>query len=290
MPNPPLSYVERTYVSRFSQRDLGVVVMKGGVPGDADANAVTADLTNEDGTPVFAGRLATRTDVGTYHISLSSVDTQTPGYYVIVWHYALDTIPQIYAVYIEIGQVSPTYDALDPAMKDVVENVWNKFADLFDSPEGGPNLQTYWQSNWSRERLAKLLTDAIQNINSAGQPFQRFTTSGDTRFPIEKWPGILEDSLYIEALKHLIRSYVEDPAAEGVSGARLDRRDYMDRWRMVLNDELAAFQREVEIFKVSFMGLGGVTVLVGGGVFGNMAPNSLPLSAAARPHYWTLWN
>lgn len=93
-----------------------------------------------------------------------------------------------------------------------------------------------------------------------------------------------------EALKHLKRSYVEQPSVEGIAQARFDRRDYMTRWGEILSDEQPELDKMLDQFKMAFMGLGSVQALVAGGVYVQFAPTRVVGSMAARPYYWRMWH
>lgn len=282
---------ESEYVTQYSTPTLGFVVHKAGVPADADGNAVTVTMDTPDGTTVLFTTPATRSDLGTYEVSLSSADTASPGMYRLTWVYAIDGSPQTFVGLVEVGASSAAFDRLNPGMQAIVESAWIRFADLFDSPTGGPNLQTYFQTRFGRGRMAQLLTIALQRLNTIAQPYMTYTLDGQggAPFPVAQWGGLLDAALYIEALKHLIRSYVEQPEAMGVSVARLDRRDYMNRWQTVLDMEQQDFRQQLEVFKIAHMGLGRPRVLVSGGVYGVYAPTRTAGSAAARPRYWARW-
>lgn len=281
---------ERQYVSRYASDLLGLSVQKAGAPADVDGNSVIVTLVNETaGTTVFS-RPATHMGTGLYETQLTSAETSIPGNYRVDWTYALDGISEVYSTFIEVGANSPAFDRLDPGMKALVEDCWIRFADLFDSPDGGPNLMTYFQTNFSRERLAQLLRFAMGRLNTAAQPHQTYSleqNEGQGQFPIQSWGPLLEQALYVECLKHLVRSYVEQPMFVGGSVTRLDRRDYMDRWMSVLNMEEGLLTKQLEVFKISNMGLGRPRVLVSGGVFGRFGPTRFAGSVAARPRYWT---
>jgi hypothetical protein len=278
---------ERQYVSQYAADKVGVVVHKAGVPADADANLVTVTMkTLDDVTTVFS-RDADHPATGTYETTLLSSESATPGLYKLTWDYTVDSTPQSYVGIVEVGEASPTYDSLSIGFKGIVESAWMRFADLFDSPVGGPHLQVYFQSRFTRGRMAQLLNIAVGKLNTYAQPHTTYSldTSGKP-FPFEQWGGLLDEALYIEALKHLIRSYVEQPAAEAVSVSRLDRRDYMQRWADVLQMEQVDFKEQAEVFKIAHMGLSKSRVLVGGGVYGNYGPTRIAGSVAARPRYW----
>lgn len=280
---------ESEYVGQYAIKTLGFVVHKAGVPADADADAVTVTMDTPDGSRVLFAVPADHPATGTYEVTLSSADTSTPGMYRLTWVYAIDGVAQSFVGLVEVGESSAAYDRLPEAMQGVVESAWIRFADLFDSPAGGPNLQTYFQTRFGRGRMAQLLQIALGRLNTIAQPYTTYTLDGQggAAFPIGQWGGLLDQALYIEALKHLIRSYVEQPEAVGVTVARMDRRDYMNRWQAVLDMEQQDFRQQLEVFKIRHMGFGSPRVLVSGGVFGSYAPTRMAGSAAARPRMWS---
>lgn len=267
---------------------LGLSVQVAGLPADVDNNLVVVTLVADaDGTVVFS-RNALHEATGLYETQLTAQDSSVVGTYAVHWTYDLSGVPEQYTTYIEIGEVAPRYDALTPILKELVDSVYVRFADLYDSPLGGPNLQTYFQSHFGRERIAQLLRIAAGRLNTMSQPYQSFTIDGPTpSFPMAQWGSLLETATYLEVLRHLVRSYVEQPAFIGGNVTRLDRRDYMDRWQSVLRDEEAIFKGQLDVFKISMMGLGKPKVLVSGGVYGRYGPTRFAGSVAARPRYWT---
>lgn len=280
---------DRTYVSQYGTPTVGFVVHKAGVPSDADGNNVTARMETLDGETVIFDRAADHPATGTYETTLSSAETASPGIYKVTWSYAIDGAQQSFVSLVEVGESSPAYDRLDDGMKAVVESAWMRFADLFDSPVGGPHLQVYFQSRFGRGRMAQLLGIALGRLNTVAQPHMTYSLEGPPngkQFPLGQWGALLDQALYIEAIKHLIRSYTEQPMPMGVNVARLDRRDYMDRWRSILDLEREDFDSQMDVFKMAHMGLGRPRVLVSGGVYGSYGPTRLPHSAAARPRYY----
>jgi hypothetical protein len=286
---------ERQYVSQFSQPPLTLQIHIGGALADPDGSTVTAVLLmqNPDGS-VFQVQsyTATRTSMGVYTVTPSSADTQNPGQAELVWSYHISSVAQSYVSYLVIGQASPAYDALPLDMQDFLESqVWIRFSDLFDSAEGGPNLTSYYQTHWSRGRIAQLMGIALQKINGIAQPWTGYTLDGNggPKYPTEFWGGLLASYTYIEGIKQLIRAYTEQAAFQGPPIARQDRRDYAMRWRQVLQDEQAELKSQLDVFKIRHIMSGSPRVLVSGGTYGRYAPTRVAGSVAARPRMWARW-
>jgi len=278
--------LDRRYVSRYSIEPLELHLSSGAGPRDADGTVQVVVSTLATPPVAVITRAATRTQVGVYVLTMSSVETATPGFFEVSWTYTIDGIAQMYVGHVEVGEQSPTYDNLDDGFKMIVESAYIRFADLFDSPYGGPNLQVYFQSRFGRERMAQLLQVAVNRLNTIAQPHQTFSLStAGNPFPYAQWGGLLDHALYVETIKHLIRSYVEQPEAQGVGVARLDRRDYMNRWQSVLAVEEKDLASGLEVFKIANMGLSRPHVLVSGGVYGRFGPTRLP-GTPAQPRFW----
>lgn len=283
-------FTDRSYVSRYGAAEFGLQVMRQGSPGDADG-PVTVTLLREAEPPVEVfSREAEHPGAGTYTVRLTSKETSTPGPYVLVWEYTVGGVEEEWRFWLEVGKTAPAYDVLSDEMKGIIETTWNRFSDLFDFATEGPHLQTYIQSNFGRNRLAQLLRIAVGRLNTVAQPYQTYTLDGDggATFPVARWGSLLESALYVECLKHLMRSYVEQPEVQSGSGvSRLDRRDYLDRWGIVLQGEEQVLKNQLDVFKIAHMGLGTARVLVSGGAYGRWGPTRLPLSEAARPRWLT---
>ena len=73
---------------------------------------------------------------------------------------------------------------------------------------------------------------------------------------------LLAQGVFLCVVRHLMRSYVEQPNPVGAQIAWHDRRDYLQRWQSVYTIEDAHYKRTVALFKRRFLGLGHSRVLV----------------------------
>lgn len=288
-----IDWRERRYFGRNTVQTIGLSLIgpDGTTPVDADgAVTFTYFLESQDGTVQVLQRTADHPSTGLYELTLSADDTGVIGNYYGTWSYLMDGQPEEYTVYTVVGESNPAYDRLPEAFKEVVDNVWVRFADLFDSPSGGPHLATYYQTHWSRGRMAQLMGMGLRRINVVSQPYSTYTIDGvgGGVFPVAQWGGLLELSTYVEALRHLRRSYLEQPDAQLSSGvSRLDRTSYFDKWGQLLQDAEADLKGAQDTYKISQMFLGTPQVLVSGGVYGRFGPTRIAGSVAARPRYYT---
>lgn len=278
------------FVSRYSIANLDFVVINDlGNQVAADTPPTVTFRNYATGAQIWQRATTLVAAPGTYRVTVSSVESGTPGLFYIDWTYAIGGVPQAYRTDIEIpATTSSLYNALSDGYQSVVDYSWARFEDLFDSDVGGPHLKMYAQSNFGRERVAQLMRTALNNLNSSSQPHSTYSidpTSGQ-EFPLAEWGGILEQGTTIEIIKHLMRSYVEQPEAQGVTPARLDRRDYLNRWREILEIETEEYKQQLAVFKMAQMNLGRSAILVAGGAYGNIPAHNNP---AVRPRRLPSW-
>jgi len=271
----PPSLNDRLYVSQYSTQQVGFTVVVGGTPTDVDANAVTGQMVNAATGVVLFSRAAAHIGTGIYGLTLSGLETATIGVFDIHYTYTLSAVADINVVPLQVGPSYPDYDSLDPSYKLIVENIWHRFADLFDSPLGGPYLQTLLQSHFTRNRISQLLRVGVGRMNTVAQPYQTYTLDdAQSPFPVSQWGPLLEQIGYVEIIKHLIRSYVEQPQVNLSSAvSRLDRRDYMQRWQDVYVMEQKDLDLMMDTFKIANMGLGQSAALISGGAYGRFGPS-----------------
>lgn len=146
-----------------------------------------------------------------------------------------------------------TYAVIDPLainipteQQQTVDLAWTLIGDCFDSELGGPHLRDVSLANFDKNRLFDLYDLALYSINTM-QPAQTFDA---VSFPYAYARPLLAKSLEIEAIKHLMRSYVEqEQITTSGSITYFERRDYLDRWNTILTIEQTQFKEWIAMFK-----------------------------------------
>jgi hypothetical protein len=243
-----------------------------------DTALVTASLYADDGvTPLTAtaadidvrqpdGTVLTNTIPGVSETDIVAAWPQTTqvGQYQGVIRFTLAGNGQIKSVPFTFEVIDPlesTAQATTPK-EIVIDRAWMKLEDLFDSELGGPHLRDRTLAGFDRNKLARFLPDALYNINNYYQPAGTFT---EETFPTDQHGPLLSQALLIEAMYHLRRSYVEQWTAAGAGQPTyFDRRDYMNRWDLVLRAEEERFNVWMDLFKRGQMDFGNSALLVGG--------------------------
>lgn len=260
-------------ISQYSQDQIGVAVVEGNTYTDADAG-VTVTITREsDSVAVVNAATADHDDTGLYSYTLTlTTVTGTKDKYQATWAWQINGDDRIFTYEFEVVSPQPFFDSLNADQKQLVDNVYHAVSDLFDSTVGGPYLWELPQSAFSFETVARLMVvDAITYINFASPkafipPFQ-FGATADKPFPIG-WYGLVERATKYHLFLHLATSYIEIPEAVGVNVARLDRRDYYQRWMTRADHEKEELDHMVKMLKRDMrFGVKSRSLLLAGGIF-----------------------
>jgi hypothetical protein len=163
-------------------------------------------------------------------------------------------------------EVIDPFESLSPSQSYVAAlAAWEKVEDCFDSDEEGPWLREMSRTYFSKEKMENFIAEALFFINQANPPttldIGSFVMSTTPPTPTVDLP-LLAQGVFIVVLRHLIRSYVEQPEIAGVQVGWHTRRDYLQRWQSVLQIEQAAFDKMLALYKRRFLGLGYSKVLV----------------------------
>lgn len=207
---------------------------------------------------------------GTYEVVVGPPVTSRRRVITLLWSYATEGNTLEFQDGLVILDRMQTYESLNDDEKYLVEQVSWMFDDLFDSTEGGAFLAENFQSHFNYERLAQLTTRALQKINMASQPITNyiFGSGGKGKRVPAKYHPVLVSAAYLEVIRHLIRSYVEIPEFRNMSTTYTDRRDYMQRWRIILDEEKENVDNAITLMKRDHLNLGGGALVVSGGYFG----------------------
>lgn len=275
--------VSREDISQYGSGRLGIEIVRNGQPYDPDdiwldvmldtdfaQPDVELDWREAEGSPLafYRKHEITREAPGRYFVDLGQYQTGQKGLVVARWQYLVDATPVEYTTYAQISDPMPMFESLNPKAKEMVKLTQIMLADLFDSTDGGPWLTENFQTHFNAERLAQLATMAMHRINTLGIPVTNYRVEIGRNFPPSVFDSLLARGLYLEAVRHLIRSYTEIPTFPGMQNTYTDRRDYAQRWRSILDEEKPEFEKAIKNVKRSLLGLGGGSLIVAGGIYG----------------------
>lgn len=180
----------------------------------------------------------------------------------------------------EIRSVTGTFKIVGPFdeitgtyVEQIADEVWFRLEDMFDSDEGGPWLRDMTLKYFEPSKIERFIAPALMQVNQV-QPITEFDLgyflvqvpntdpllAGTTQASPDQY--IIVWATLIEVIKHLIRSYVEQPDVRGANVVFEDRRDYLQRWQSVLQMEQAAFDKALLLWKRRFIGFGHSALLV----------------------------
>lgn len=271
----------RQEMSRYGTASVGLQVFaNSGTPVEVDAGSMVVTVykrTSFDqsddimGTPtVIDPNDITSPESGVYEFTMGPAFTQDLCLVNIQWQYRVQGIDHTFWDFYQVLDPMPTFDQLSDDERGVVRRVSYMFADLYDSVDGGPHLKEEFQTHFGTETIARCMQLACDRINITSQPYTHYSVvgNGGKQFPPTHY-SVLVMGTYLEVVRHLVRSYIEQPTmAGGPNVAFLDRTNYSDRWRQILADEKDDYDKAVRSFKRSLLGLGGGSLLVSGGIFG----------------------
>lgn len=149
---------------------------------------------------------------------------------------------------------------------EIVDQVWLRLEDCFDSQEGGPWLRDQTLRFFNKDKIAHFVGDAMLHINvqppMTNATIETFTTPSPNGDPDHDRP-ILVQAVLISVIHHLIRSYTEVYEPQGANVPYLSRVNYQQRWMAVLQIEEPKFKLWLAHWKRQFLGLGHSSLLVG---------------------------
>lgn len=170
------------------------------------------------------------------------------------------------------------YDVADPfevsgssTVDPAVDSAWSRLEDCFDSEDGGPWLRDMTMARFDKSRMRQFTGDVFFDINNQ-MPRTNFTPDG---FNYGQYDGlaVVAQGLLTHSIRHLMRSYVEQPDILNSPVGYADRKRYLDAWTAMYQIESARYDRMLELYKRNFFDQGTrmlVASKAGRAVFGPM--------------------
>jgi hypothetical protein len=185
-----------------------------------------------------------------YLVAASVVDE--PGEYLATAQFLLGN-GERRTVIVDFDVVDPFSDSGTSPVDPWIDFTWKKVEDCFDSEIGGPWLRDMTLARFDKSKIKVLLPEALLDIN-VQQPITSFTEGS---FPTDEASGaLLSHALFVSTVRHLIRSYAEQPDTNNSPVAFLDRRRYQETWSKVLEIEEPQYRRVLALWKRQYFGFG----------------------------------
>lgn len=263
----------------YGAEPVGLQIFQNGKLTDPDGLILNLNITNTDnGAAIVPGELAEQEAEGIYQFTLNSNQTAVIGNYQTTWTYTLGGSPRTYVDPFVIPGLMPVWQTLLPQDRQIVYNVYSRLGNGFDSNIGGPYLQTLIQSGFNAYEVfgTLLYNEVLSYFNFEFQPpfYPPYEVGVNANHLLpELWYGLLEEGLYVSCLRHLQRSYLEQPEVVNSSLGRLDRRDYFERWERVWLQEKEIYDKMLRQFKRRFLVGSKRSTLVAGGLIPRMMIN-----------------
>lgn len=196
--------------------------------------------------------------------TLNFDDTDQVGHYVCVASFTTSDEGKK-SVRVDFETTDPFAEVSPSPSWYAAVDAWEKFEDCFDAEDEGPWLRDMTLNVFNKTKMEKFIDDALMDINLQNPPtdfiLDTFVQPGPPVVLTSNLP-LLTQGLVVQLIRHLIRSYVEQPNPVGAQIAWHDRRDYLQRWQSVLQIEQAQYMRLLALWKRQYLGLGTLKGLV----------------------------
>lgn len=266
----------RDTVSQYSTDMIGIAVYERNEYTDAYNDEVNITIVRDSDQHPMVSDIASKGETtGLYSYSLPIDVTSTKGDYTAVWSYAVgpdEGDSREFKYEFTVVNPQPFFDSLNGEQKQMVENIYHRVSDGFDSTIGGPYLWELPQASFSFETIAKLMVVDAMNLINYSKP-KAFIPPYQIGAKVRKglpsgWYGLVEKAASYELYKHLARAYLEIPAPVGVNVAHLDRTQYSEKWMRMAEYEKQEVESMIHMLKRSMQfGVKSRSQLLAGGIF-----------------------
>lgn len=250
------------------------VIYKGNgqAASESDVTSVEFKLRKPDGVTTTHSGIVQADGSGFYRF----VETEQTGLY--VWTATFTLITGERRTYRDEFYVTNPLEAPPDDRKESIANeVWMRLEDCFDSELGGPWLRDKTLAYFDPGKVARFIPEGLLMINVTPPDTQLdlgyFTTDVPETDPVilandpqamQADPDriLIVQATLIAVIRHLMRSYTEQPNLVGGNVAWQDRRDYLQRWGTILQIEEKWFHDYVLLWKRQFYSFGKSALLV----------------------------
>lgn len=213
---------------------------------------------DDPSTPTIAGAQGVITGDGSAEYLVPSSVINEAGEYLSVAQFHLND-GRKKSVIVDFDVVDPFEATATGKFDPWIDLTWRKIEDCFDSEIGGPWLRDMTLARFDKSKIRTLIPEALLDIN-VQQPITHFS---ENNFPNDDVSGaLISQALTVVTIRHLVRSYAEQPDVTSSPVAFLDRRRYSDAWATVLKIEEPQYRRVLALWKRQYFGLGSSKLLV----------------------------
>lgn len=217
-------------------------------------------------------------------------DTTMIGEYLIQSQFTLLS-GEVRSVMTNFAVVDPFNPAIPSGMDLIVEQVQLRLEDTFDSIEGGPWLRDQTLGQFDYTKIADFINEALLDINVEMPPtnftldfFTLPTVVAGVSSPNPNMP-ILIKAVLVLTIRHLMRSYVEQPMPTGGQVVWEDRTRYTQTWQQVYQVEYQDFIQKLRLWKRTTLGLGHSALLTSSKA-GRLFPSGAQRSRGIQRGYY----
>lgn len=190
-------------------------------------------------------------------------DTDLVGDYLAIAQFTLDS-GEIRSVRCDFEVIDPFNPPVPTSAMILTEKVWDKIEDCFDSEIGGPWLRDMTMNYFSKDKVINFVDEGLMDINLYHPPTDLSIADFMTQRADGTYPTLplAVEATFLAVVRHLMRSYVEQPTPTGAQIVYEDRLQYLQRWGTIYQTEYTLFDHWAKLFKRQFLGLGQTKLLV----------------------------
>lgn len=167
----------------------------------------------------------------------------------------------------KVKDIPCDYEVVDAFVREgaqpfdgAVDLAWKYLEDCFDSEQGGPWLRDMTLAHFDKAKMRELVPQVFMEINA--QPPQTDFAPDSFDYSGDDGNAFVAQGILVSAIRHLMRSYTEQPIMTNSPVAWADRTRYQQAWSVIYQVELDWWKRLLSLYKQRFFGT-GAKLLVG---------------------------